>query len=392
MINECAKFRGYRCFSKKWAGFDVIRPINIIIGKNNSGKSCLLDLLDQIITRKMTMADYRISGILTESDLRKGFKKNTSGGPLRGDHWRDHGIHFVDKPVEWVMNRTGKVEDVQFKGDFDYISSRSEQSSEARLQFIKEIFTKKRPSHYDRTFRRLVADRDIAPEIPDINMTLSENGVGATNIIRRFITSSSEKYQREIIQRDLLEALNKILGKDTEFTEIGVQEHDETEDDQQKEKWEIFFGEKQKGLISLSRSGSGLKTIILVLLNLLVIPKIENSQPTSYVFSFEELENNLHPSALRRLLAFIEEFSLEHQCPIFLTTHSNVTLDFFSTSKHAQIVHVVHNGEYAVSHTISAHFDKLNIISDLGAKPSDLFQANGIVWVEGPSDRIYFNK
>lgn len=127
------------------------------------------------------------------------------------------------------MNRTGKVEDVHFKGDFDY----GEQLTEARLQFIKEILTKKRPSYYDRTFRRLVADRDIVPELPNNNMSLSENGVGATNIIKRFITSSSEKYPREVVQGELLEALNKILGKDAEFTEIEVQEHDETEDDQQ---------------------------------------------------------------------------------------------------------------------------------------------------------------
>ena len=32
------------------------------------------------------------------------------------------------------------------------------------------------------------------------------------------------------------------------------------------------------------------------------------------------------------------------------------------------------------------------MISELGAKPSDLLQANGIIWVEGPSDRIYLNR
>src|SRR5207248_5587868 len=32
------------------------------------------------------------------------------------------------------------------------------------------------------------------------------------------------------------------------------------------------------------------------------------------------------------------------------------------------------------------------VISELGAKPSDLLQANGIIWVEGPSDCIYLNR
>src|SRR5207253_9462944 len=37
-------------------------------------------------------------------------------------------------------------------------------------------------------------------------------------------------------------------------------------------------------------------------------------------------------------------------------------------------------------------FDHLGVISELGAKPSDLLQANGIIWVEGPSDCIYLNR
>lgn len=34
----------------------------------------------------------------------------------------------------------------------------------------------------------------------------------------------------------------------------------------------------------------------------------------------------------------------------------------------------------------------MRILDDLGVKASDIFQANGIVWVEGPSDRIYIKK
>ena len=41
---------------------------------------------------------------------------------------------------------------------------------------------------------------------------------------------------------------------------------------------------------------------------------------------------------------------------------------------------------------MSAYFDHLGVISELGAKPSDLLQANGIIWVEGPSDCIYLNR
>ena len=41
-------FKGYSCFKKEWAGFDTIKPINVVIGRNNSGKSHLLDLVEAL--------------------------------------------------------------------------------------------------------------------------------------------------------------------------------------------------------------------------------------------------------------------------------------------------------------------------------------------------------
>jgi putative ATP-dependent endonuclease of the OLD family len=95
---------------------------------------------------------------------------------------------------------------------------------------------------------------------------------------------------------------------------------------------------------------------------------------------------------LRRLLRYIENFVTEHQSTVYLTTHSNVALDLFGTSEHAQIIHVTHDGQTARTHTIDTHFRKLGVISELGARPSDILQSNGIIWVEGPSDVIYLSR
>jgi len=154
----------------------------------------------------------------------------------------------------------------------------------------------------------------------------------------------------------------------------------------------VFLGEEKKGLISLSTPGSGLKTAILVLLNLLVVPEIEQKERSAFTFAFEELENNLHPALLRRLFRFLEDYAVKENATIFLTTHSSTATDVFGVSTNAQIIHVTHDGETARSTGISAHFDHLGVISELGAKPSDLLQANGIIWVEGPSDCVYLNR
>ena len=93
-------FRGYSCFKKDWAGFDEIKPIIVIIGRNNSGKSHLLDLvealckdeLDKLFDREW---HYRCRGVLDEASLKEVFSENTSEG--YGDDWSNHGEYFVDK-------------------------------------------------------------------------------------------------------------------------------------------------------------------------------------------------------------------------------------------------------------------------------------------------------
>ena len=57
MIVDSIYFKGHTCFRNEWSGFDVIKPINVIIGRNNSGKSHLLDLVEV-----MCSGDFNNSG------------------------------------------------------------------------------------------------------------------------------------------------------------------------------------------------------------------------------------------------------------------------------------------------------------------------------------------
>ena len=76
----------------------------------------------------------------------------------------------------------------------------------------------------------------------------------------------------------------------------------------------------------------------------------------------------------------------------FLTTHSSVALDFFAADARAQIVHVSHDGKTGKTRTIDQSSKAYEVVWELGTRPSDLLQANGVIWVEGPSDRIYLNR
>lgn len=394
MIADSVKFRGHRCFKTEWAGFDTIKPINVIIGRNNSGKSHILDLAEAlctIVVRRIGW-QFRCRGVLDKDSLMRHFPQNSSGSDLPGDLWAQHGSQLVGKEVTWETDEQGKATDVVISDPNGSLSQFGADVHAARIARLKEILSNAQHSFARKKFRRLLADRDIRTEPAKNELTLSREGAGATNIIRRYIVSTNSKLPREVIQTKLLAALNEVFGSDGKFSEIQVKTHDEEESGQPLESWEVFLGEPKKGLVALSRSGSGLKTVILVLLNLLVIPEIEQNPRSGYIFAFEELENNLHPALLRRLYQYIEAYAVREKATIFMTTHSSVALDFFGLSQSAQIIHVTHDGESAKAQTVSAHFDHLGVISELGAKPSDLLQANGIIWMEGPSDCIYLNR
>ena len=394
------KFTKYKCFQNDWAGFDEVKPVTVIIGRNNTGKSHLLHLVEGACGNDLLGRGWylKVQGKLDESSLARQFNKGTSGGELGGRWWEDHGNYFVDTTVLASVSGSGKFLHIELPDSFDLkVGLRNPNVPrviEERSSKIKNIIQLGNHTFSGLNFRRLLADRDVKPEPETRELELSVDGSGATNIIRKYINSSNEAYPRNLIQKDLLASLNQVFAEDGQFSEIQIQHHDDIEDvnSQGPTYWEVYLGEKHKSLIPLSSSGSGLKTIILVLLNLLIVPQFEGKSKSSYVFAFEELENNLHPALLRRLFYYIEDYAVNNGVSIFLTTHSSVALDLFGSSPNAQLIRVTHDGRTANARTISAHFDQLSVIAELGAKPSDLLQANGIVWVEGPSDRLYINK
>jgi hypothetical protein len=368
--------KNYKSFGPTGAGFQSIKPINVIVGRNNIGKSSLLLALDYLC--KENKADSTISNcieiteVLGESDLRPVFSESASGGTLEYNHWRDHGKHFIGAKLTWKDLGSNKLEFVKLdqkisKEETAYLSSITPKSALRDLSHIK-----------------LDADRDITPESVSGDMSLGSSGIGATQIVHKYL--HHVEFDRTIIQTTLLKALNKIFLPDITFNEIATRFHSQTN------KWEIFLGEDRKGPIALSSSGSGLKTVILTLLNLLVRPNFENRSASSYIFSLEELENNLHPALQRNLFAFLEEFAVKNDCHIFLTTHSNVAIDIFGSSEHSQILHILRSEDGVIGNTYAGDAEGHGVLDDLGVRASDLLQANGLIWVEGPSDRVYLKK
>lgn len=405
MFIDSLKFRGHGCFVSEWAGFDRIKSVNLIIGRNNSGKSQLLELVSLMCSGFGNHANWNFLcfGSLDEDVLRRTFQENFQDDSLPDDHWDCHGAELIGCPVTWQYQKSNhgpslyEITDKDLsnygKGlqDWDYNEQYKAKIIKGRIQRIESALSGIESSFLNKEYRHLLADRDIVVESPNPNLEILSDGRGATNIIRKYLISTSPDVSRATVEGDLLDALNEIFGQDGHFDRIQPLEHDGASSFSVGF-WEIYLEEEKKGLIPLSKSGSGLKTVILVLINLLIIPKIKKKPPSEFVFAFEELENNLHPALLRRLLRYIDRFIIENGSSVFLTTHSNVALDMFGSSEHAQIVLVSHDGTTARTSTIDTHFRRHDVLGELGARPSDILQANGIIWVEGPSDVIYVNK
>ena len=237
-------FRSSICFTKEWSGFDTIKPVNVIIGRNNSGKSHLLGFVEALcqgdLQSRALRCRYR--GKLDEESLQRRFSPGSWSNALDGDLWQDHGRFFVDAEVEWDVDVQGNVATFSFASDFKWPRCRQGGASrEHRERLVRAVLQEERHRVLGRKFRRLVADRDIRPEAPSVQLGLEPGGEGASNLVRRFITTSNEAFPRALVQDELLESLKGVFGGDGHFTEIQVQEHDDDDSEGPRGHWEIYL-------------------------------------------------------------------------------------------------------------------------------------------------------
>jgi putative ATP-dependent endonuclease of OLD family len=215
MYELAIRAKNYKCF-KDETGFECIRRVNLIIGRNNAGKSTLLDLIEIVVAEKYDMArstwrnnqqpQVIFEAKIPEDVVNNVFPPNTSGGTIPNRNHNAYGQAYIGKTLKWIKS-SGAPNTASF------VECDDEEEIYPTLinSGYSDVLSNRMPIPLEgKVFRRLLAERDILPEkAQSKNITIGTNGNGLTNAIQNFINKSD--LPSALVESSILNALNTIF-------------------------------------------------------------------------------------------------------------------------------------------------------------------------------------
>jgi hypothetical protein len=127
--------------------------------------------------------------------------------------------------------------------------------------------------------------------------------------------------------------------------------------------------------LPLNHAGAGVREVV-------AIAHAALTGATAPVLCIEEPENCLHPNAVRRLL---DSLVRRTEAQLFVTTHAAAVVN----ARPDAIVQLSRVGDTTTSTQVDRPSRQFEAIRALGYSPADLVLTPCVLWVEGPSDRLY---
>jgi predicted ATPase len=403
MFIEGIGISGYRSFGPEVQRIGPIKKINLIIGQNNSGKSNVLRFLkvhypniakgqapeledlDKHIGGSPTENRYEIA-ISVDGELYKQIMERLAQN--------NQNIQQVIDKIRIIL-----TSDILTKGTeltwFPYIVSGK------NLVLDKRIFQEFHganifPSNVWRDLWGFLTSK-VGGEllkhwIPETLIKLSPLNLSIVNAsfipaIREIIYGAEESDEKEISGKGLNQLLAKLerprydqLSLKDQFEKISHLLQTVTGD--RAARIEI---PSERDMIQVAMNGrtlplSSLGTGIHELIILAYAATVLQNQ----ILCIEEPEIHLHPSLQKQFLNYLSKHTNNQY---FIATHSAHILDMPDVA----IFHIRLEESKSIVDLALTDSQKTKICDELGYKASDLLQTNCIIWVEGPSDRIYIN-
>lgn len=312
--------------------------VNAFVGRNNAGKSSVLHALD------------------------------LAGLAIRRNDWGTFPLKLKIEDLFW------EHEDFAFDfatttGHTVKISARNRRQPQVDIGNVPKedfdtILILPDPG-YNILNRRPVSPLDVYNRI----VNRSFNDINALDILQA-VHFYADKREHGLTPKDYDDLIQEVL---TFFPELESVVSDRTE--------QLFatLQYKENGhVLDILYSGAGLKRFLDILI------KVTLSQAS--IVLIDEPEFGMHPELQRRFLTFLNRLARERDLQFFMATHSPI---FLNESADIEIFRVLNNkGNREIVH-IPSEF-RYTVFGDLGIRPSDLFQNDLCLMVEGQDDVAFF--
>lgn len=315
------------------------RRLNILIGKNNSGKTSILHALDML-------------GLAAEQGTWSNFE------------WKLQleDLFHEDEPFKISLTYRNGQEVTGEKRERD--NNPNVTASDGEMPELRSVLIVPNPS-FGAQNRTHQTPKSVVDQVRNRNYQ-HITGLDMLYAIKFY----GEKERRGFTTDDYDELVQEIKNF---FPDIEGIRSERTEDDIATLSYQEYSEEHD-----ILYSGGGLKHFVDVLMKMTV--------SKANLVLFDEIDNSLHPDLQRQLLSFLRDYAAEKSVQIFLTTHSPAMLD---AGEDTAIFRVRNRqGDRSVERIDD---EALHLAwGELGLRPSDLLQNDVVLLVEGQDDVIFF--